>query len=199
MTRIKAMIATSIVVLVAVACGGATDAQPPVRTTVTIAVDSEWQVPAGFSVVLPLTNEGVGEMFRNDPGAPPDLPEFSMSSEVQADGEPERVVIAVYSDGVSAEARPMQVLTSWLEPSVGGDFAEPLALDRGDLQLATSRGQAQGAQGSRHGVIMTVISEPETQRVWRLMCLVSSEVMSDEAQKVCEQARDEFRPLLLAS
>ena len=57
----------------------------------------------------------------------------------------------------------MQVLTSWLEPSVGGDFAEPLALDRGDLQLATSRGQAQGAQGSRHGVIMTV-EAPETQR-----------------------------------
>ena len=74
---------------------GATDAQPPVRTTVTIAVDSVWQVPSGFSVVLPLTNEGVGEMLRNDPGAPPDLPEFSMSGEVQADGEPERVVIAV--------------------------------------------------------------------------------------------------------
>ena len=36
----------SIVVLVAVACGGGvTDAQPPVRTTVTIAVDSVWQVP----------------------------------------------------------------------------------------------------------------------------------------------------------
>ena len=74
---------------------GATDAQPSVRTTVTIAVDSVWQVPSGFSVVLPLTNEGVGEMLRNDPGAPPDLPEFSMSGEVQADGEPERVVIAV--------------------------------------------------------------------------------------------------------
>ena len=90
MYGIKALIATSIVVLVAVACGGATDAQPPVRTTVTIAVDSVWQVPSGFSVVLPLTNEGVGEMLRNDPGAPPDLPEFSMSGEVQADGEPER-------------------------------------------------------------------------------------------------------------
>ena len=37
-------------------------------------------------------------MLRNAPGAPPDLPEFSMSGEVQADGEPERVVIAVYSD-----------------------------------------------------------------------------------------------------
>ena len=35
----------SIVVLVAVACGGVTDAQRPVRTTVTIAVDSVWQVP----------------------------------------------------------------------------------------------------------------------------------------------------------
>ena len=37
-------------------------------------------------------------MLRNAPGAPPDLLEFSMSGEVQADGEPERVVIAVYSD-----------------------------------------------------------------------------------------------------
>ncbi len=119
MARIKASMAMSMVVLVAVACGGPTDTEPPASTsttvTITIAVDSEWQVPSGFNIVLPLTFERVSEMLRNDPGAPPDLPEFSMSGEVQADGKRERVLIAVYSDGVSAEARPKEVLTSWLK------------------------------------------------------------------------------------
>ena len=198
MARIKALIAMFIVVMVTVACGGPTDTEPPAGTTTTIAiaVDSEWQVPAGFSVVLPLTYKRVGEMLRNDPGSPPDLPEFSMSGEVAHDGESVRLVIIAYSDGVSTEARPKEVLTSWLKSSVvGGDFAEIVVVHRNGVQWAMSRGQAHGpAQGSPQGVIATVISEPETQRVWRLMCLVSSEVVTDEAANICEQVRDEFRP-----
>ena len=200
MVRIEASMAMFTVVLVAVACGGPTDTEPPAstNTTITIAVDSEWTVPSGFSIVLPLTFERVSEMLRNDPGTPPDLPEFSMSGEVEADGKRERVLIAVYSDGVSAEARPMEVLTSWLESIVGADFADLMVIDRIGLQLATSRGQAQSpAQSSRQGIIVTVISEPETQRVWRLMCLVSSEVIGDEVARICEQVRDELRPLSL--
>ncbi len=199
MMRTKALIAMFIVVLVAVACGEPTGTEPPASasapTTIAIAVDSEWQVPAGFGVVLPLTYEQVGEMLRNDPGSPPDLPEFSMSGEVGPDGESERVAIVVYSDGMSTEARPREVLTSWLKSSVGGDFPEIVVVHRNGVQWAMSRGQAQGpAQGSPQGVIAIVISEPETQRVWRLMCLVSSEVVSDEAADICEQVRDEFRP-----
>ena len=51
MYRMKPSIATFIVVLIVVACGGPTDVEPPASTgtTFTIPVDSEWQVPSGFS------------------------------------------------------------------------------------------------------------------------------------------------------
>ena len=187
-------------VFVAAACGGPTDTEPPSSTTVTIAVDSEWRVPSGFNVMLPVACGRVIEMLKNDSGAPPDLPDFSMSGEVAAAEDVERVLIAAYSDGVSNEARPTEVLMSWIESTVGAEFAEPVTLDRGGLHLATSPGKAQGlAQSSPQGVLLIVISEPDTQRVWRLMCAVSSKVMSDEAARVCEEVSDEFRPLPLTA
>ncbi len=189
-----------IVVFAAAACGRATDTEPPSSTTVTIAVDSEWQIPPGFNVMLPVAYGRVIEMLKNDSGAPPDLPDFSMSGKVAAAEDAERVLIAAYSDGVSSDARPTGVLTSWIELFGGAEFAEPVTSDRGGLHLATSRGQAQGlAQSSPQGVLLIVISEPDTQRVWRLMCAVSSEVMSDEVVRVCEEVRDEFRPIPLST
>ena len=198
MYQIKPSIATFIVVLVVVACGGLPDVETPasIGTTVTIPTDSEWQVPSGFNVVIPLTYKQVVEMLKNDLGSPPNLPEFTMSGEVATDGEPERVGIVVFSDGVSDGARPSEVLTSWFESFSGADFAEPVVLNRSGLQIAASRGHAQGpAQSSRQGAILIIIAEPETRRVWRVMCLVSSEVLSDEVARFCERISDEFRPI----
>ena len=107
--------------------------------------------------------------------------------------------LAAYSDGVYNDARPTGILTSWIELFVGAEFGEPVTWHRGGLYLATSRGHAQGpAQSSPQGVLLIVISEPDTQRVWRLMCAVSSKVMSDEVARVCEEVRDAFRPLPLS-
>ena len=187
-------------VFAAAACGGATDTEPPSSTAITIAVDSEWRVPSGFNVMLPVAYGRVIEMLKNDPGTPPDLPDFSMSGKVSAAEDAERVLVAAYSDGLSSDARPTGVLRSWIELFNGAEFAEPVTSDHGDLHLATARGKAQGlAQRSPQGVLLIVISEPHTQRVWRLMCAVSAKVMSDEVARVCEEIRDEFRPLPLSA
>ena len=117
------------VALVAVACGGPTDTEPSVSTvstgtTVTLGIDSKWQVPSEFDVGLPLTHEQMEVMIRNDRGGQSDVPEFTMSGEVATDEGPERVLIIIYSDGVSTEARPMEVLRPWLNLVQGADLGE---------------------------------------------------------------------------
>ena len=204
MVGIKKSTATVILVLLAIACGSPADADPTVSTdtdptastTVTIARDSEWQVPPGFNVLLPLSYKQVGVMLANDLDAPPDIPDFTMTREAEASGELESVVIAVYSDGVSAEAGPREVLTSWTESIVGAEFDGVVTTELIGLQTATWRGRSQGVdQSSPQGVIAAVISDLETQRVWRLLCIVSSEETSDEVARICDQVQAEFRPL----
>ena len=205
--KISASIAAVMVALVAVACGGPTDTEPPVSTvatgtTVTLGIDSKWQVPSEFDVGLPLTHEQVEVMIRNDRGGPPDIPEFTMSGEVATDEGPERVLIIIYSDGVSTEARPMEVLRPWLKLVQGADLGEGeiTLVDQGGLEWALWRGQTLGfGQSSPQGVILTVISDPKTSMVWRLGCLATSEVMSDKVATVCEQVRDGFRPYSLTA
>ena len=200
-----------ILVLIAVACGspsdtapiGNTDAQattevdPAASTTFTIAGDSEWQIPSGFQVMPPPTRKQVDEMSANDVGAPPDLPAFSMTRESETGGEREHVVIVVYADGVSAKASPREVLASWTTESIAGaEYVAIVTVDRIGLQMATWRGQAQGpGQVSPQGVIAAVIYDLETHKVWRLLCTVSSEEVSDEVARICDQVQAEFRPL----
>ena len=204
MDGIKKSTATAILILIAVACGNPTDADltasigtvSSAGTTFTIADDSEWQIPSGFRVVPPPTRKQVDEMLANDVGAPPDLPAFSMTRESETNGELESVVIAVYSDGVSSEARPKEVLESWFNSIRRADFDVVIVMDRIGLQLATSRGQGQGhTQNSPQGIILTVITNLETQKVWRLSCFVSSKEVSDEVARVCQQVADEFRSI----
>ena len=202
----KKTTATVILVLLAVACGSPFDAEPTTRTnaavapaastTVTIARDSEWQVPSDFSVVLPFTYKQLGVMLANDVGDPPDMPAFSMTRDSEVGGELKRVVIVVYSDGVSTGSVPREVLTSWTEESiVGAEFDAILDVNWDGLQMATWRGQAQGpGQNSPQGVIAAVIYDFETHKVWRLLCAVSSLETSDEAARICDQVQAEFRP-----
>ena len=202
--------ATVVLVLIAVASGNpfdtattvstkaeeSTDANTAASTTFTIAGDSEWQIPAGFRVVPTPTRNQVDELLANDVGPPPDLPEFSMTRESEASGERESVLIVVWADGVSAKADPREVLMSWTEDGIRrAEYDAVVVTDRIGLQSATWRGQAQSlAQSSPQGVIVTVISDLETQRVWRLLCIVSSEETSDEVARICDQVQAEFRP-----
>ena len=196
--------ATAVLVLMVVACGNPTGGDPTVSSntndpvagnTVTIAGDSEWQIPYGFNVVLPLTYQQIGAMLANDVGPPPDMPDFTMTREA-AGGMQESVVIAVYSDGVSTEAGPREVLTSWTESIAGAEYVAMVTVGRVGLEMATWRGQAQGpGQDSPQGIIPAVIYDLETHKVWRITCIVSSEETSEEVARICDQVQAEFRPL----
>ena len=181
--------------LLVVGCAGPGDIEPSTRTVVGIASNSEWPVPTGFNVLLPLTHERVTEIARNDPGTSSDLPEFTMLGDVEVSGETERVLVAVYADEGSGGARATEVLRSWIELLIEADFSEPVVSHRNGLLVATSRGQAQGpTRDSPRGVILVAISEAKTERVWRLMCSVSSEVVSDAVAQLCERIWGEVRP-----
>lgn len=200
MDGMKKSTATVILVLIAAACGNSTNAVSTSGTTVTIAGDSEWQIPAGFSVVPTPTRQQGDAMSANDVGPPPDIPEFSMTRELEAGGDREWVLIVVWADGVSADADPEEVLMSWTEEGIRlAEYDVVVVTDRGGLQSATWRGQAQSydrsGQELPQGIIAAVISHPETQRVWRLSCFVSSEEVSDEVARICDQFQAEFRPL----
>lgn len=139
-------------------------------------------------------------MSANDVGPPPDIPDFSMTRESETAGEREWVLIVVWADGVSAEANPREALMSWTEDGIRlAQYDVVLVKDRGGLQSAAWRGQAQSydrsGQESPQGMIAAVIFHSETQRVWRLSCFVSSEEVSDEVARICEQFQAEFRPL----
>ena len=192
--------ATVILVLLAVACGSpfgtSIGTVSTAGTTVTISADSEWQIPSGFRVVLPPTRNKVDAMSSKYVEGTSDIPDFSMKRKSEPDRELESVVIVVYSDGVSAEANPEEVLTSWTDSIQGAEYAAFVVTNGIGRQVATWRGQAQSlAQSSPQGVIITVISDLETQRVWRLLCIVSSEETSDEVARICDQVQAEFRPL----
>ena len=191
----SAYIATFIVVLAGLACG-ATDAKPA-STTLTVALDSEWQVPSGFGITLPATYEGVRELLESDSGGdPPDLPEFSLWGEVPSGGELVQVTIAAFSDGATGETPLPDVLESFIGSFTNHAFAEPVAQDRNGLHLATARGNARHPlESPPQGVDLTVFLESETQRIWRLMCFASTEVVRDEVARICEEVRDGFRPL----
>ena len=119
-----------------------------------------------------------------------------MKRKSESDKGLDSVLIAVYSDGVSAEANPQEVLTSWTESIQGAEYAALVVTDGIGRQVATWRGQAQSvAQSSPQGIIVTVISDLETQRVWRLFCIVSSEETSDDVARICDHVEAEFRPL----
>ena len=51
------------------------------------------------------------------------------------------------------------------------------------------------SQSSPQGADLTVFLEPETQRVWRLFCFASTEVVDNKVARICEQVRDGLRPL----
>ena len=202
--------ATVVLVLIAVACGSpfdtattvstkaeeSTDANTAASTTFTIAGDSEWQIPPGFSVIPTPATLQDDAMSANDVGPPPDLPNFSMRREIEAGGERGWVLIIVWADGVSAESDPEEVLTSWTEDRIRhADYDAVVVVDRVGLQSATWRGKAQSHGQEPQGIIAAVISHPETQRVWRLSCFVSSEEVSDEVARICDRFQAELRPL----
>ncbi len=174
-------------VLVSVTC---TSPPSPTGTTVSLAGDSQWQVPPGFELLLPFTFEQVALMLRNDPGSPPDIPEFTMS------GGREKMLIAVYSDWVLHEPQAMEELAYWLESVTGAAFDEPSIDHQGSLSFATTRGVAQSlGQAAPQGFILTAVVESDTGRAWRLACAVASEEISDEAAQICEETRSSFHPL----
>ncbi len=195
--------ATVILVLIAVACGNPTDADPTASietvstagTTITIAGDSEWQIPSGFRVVPPPNRNQVDPMESKYLGGPPDIPDFTMARKADTDRGLESVLIAVYSDGVSADSDTKEVLTSWTELIRRAEFDGIALVDRVGLQMATWRGQAQAHGQSPQGIIAAVIYDLETHKVWRLFCAVSSEETSDEVARICDQVQAEFRPL----
>ncbi len=202
MRATRASMATFLVALVALGCG-VPDAQPPTfdterpaSTVLTVALDSEWQVPSGFGIILPITHEGLREDLDHDRGDPPDQPEFSMWGEVPSGGELVQVTIAAFSDGASGETPLPEVLESFIGSFTNPDFAEPVAHDRNGLHIATARGNARHPlESPPQGVDLTVFFESETQKVWRLMCFASTEVVRDEVARICEEVRDGFRPL----
>ena len=147
-------------------------------------------------MTIPFTQDRARKLIENDRGGPPDTPEFSMWGGVVSDGELAQVTIALFSDGVSDEARPAEALRSWFGSFDSADFTEPVRLDRDGLHIAISRGQARHAsQNSPQGADLIVFLEPEIQRVCRLLCLASIEVVDNEVARICEQVRDGFRPL----
>ena len=199
MNGTKKFTATAILVLLAVACGNSTNAVSSSGTTVTIAGDSEWQIPSGFSVIpTPATLQD--DAMSNDRGPPPDLPDFSMRRELETAGERDAVLIIVWADGVSAQLDPKEVLMSWTKDGIRlPEYDAVVVTNRAGLQMASWRGQVQSydrnTQNSPQGMIAAVISHPETQRVWRLSCFVTSEEVSDEVARICDQFQAEFRPL----
>lgn len=193
-------VATAILVLLIVACSNPTNAVSVSGTTVTISGDSEWQIPSGFTVIPPPTREQTDAMLSKDVGPPPDLPAFSMTRESKVDGEDNSVLIAVWTDGISTNADPREVLISWTENGIRlAEYDAVVVNNRAGIQVATWRGQAQSYhrydQNLTMGMIATAIYHPESQRVWRLSCLTTSEKMSDEVARICGQLEAEFRPL----
>ncbi|MXZ02839.1 MAG: hypothetical protein F4Y88_03965 [Chloroflexi bacterium] len=114
----------------------------------------------------------------------------------EPDRELESVVIIVYSDGVSAKADPKEVLMSWTKDGIRlPEYDAVVVTNRAGLQMASWRGQAQAHGQTPQGLVAAVISHPETQRVWRLSCFVTSEEVSDEVARICDQFQAQFRPL----
>ncbi len=195
MDGIKKFATTVSLVLIVAACGTSTDAVSISDTTVTIAGDSEWQIPPGFSVVpTPATLQS--DAMSNDRGPPPDLPDFSMKRDMEVGEERERVLIIVWADGESAESDPKEVLVSWTEGGLRlAEYDTVVVKERFGLQSASWRGQAQAHGQPPQGLVAAVISHPETQRVWRLTCFVTSEEVSDEVSRICDQFQAQLRPL----
>ncbi len=191
--------------LIAIACKNPTDADPTAitqtvsraDTAVTVPFDSEWQIPTGFEVLVPYAREQFDAIMAKDVGPPPDLPVFSMTRASEPEKNGENVTIVVYSDGASPDAGPEEVLASWTRQSIAGaEYVDIVTVDRSGLQMATWRGRAQGpGQDSPQGIIAAVIYDLETYKVWRLLCAVSSNEVSDEVAQICEQVQREFRPL----
>ena len=194
--RQRLLTAFLVTVSVSVGCVSPETPQPTTLTTVSILGDSEWKVPPGFDVALPFTNERFALIIRNDPGPSPDVPEFTMSGEVEASGGRERLLIVVYSDGVSHETQATDVLASFQEKVVGGTFIDAEVTHQGSLSFATTRGVVQVPEEAKTvGLILTSIVEQDTGRAWRLMCTVESREVSDEIEQICEDTRSQFRPL----
>ena len=181
-------------VLVSVGC---TSSPPsPTGTTVTLAGDSQWQVPPGFELILPFTLEQAAMLLRNDTGSPPDIPEFTMSGDVEGSTGIEKMVIVVYSDWMSYETQVEDVLAHWQGFVTGAAFDEPSIDQRGSLSFATTRGVAQSlGQDAPQGFILTAIVDADTGRAWRFLCTVASEEVSDETARICEETRSSFHPL----
>ena len=188
-------LAISVLCILLATCGNSTNTVSTSGTTVTIAGDSEWQIPSGFSVIPTPATLQDDAMSANDVGPLPDFPDFSMRREIEASGERDSVLIVVWADGVSVQTDPREVLMSWTEDGIRLAEYDTVVTDRIGLQSATWRGQAQAHGQSPQGLIAAVISHPETQRVWRLSCFVSSEEVSDEVARICDQIQAEFRPL----
>ena len=130
-------------------------------------------------------------------GGPPDIPDFSMTGEAETSGERESVLIVVWADGVSDKEDPREALMSWTENGIRlAEYDTVVVTDWIGLQSASWRGQAHIlGQESPQGMIAAVISHPETQRAWRLLCFVTSEQVSDEVARICDQVQAEVRPL----
>ena len=187
-----------ILVLIAVACGNPFGSDLPANTTFTIPTDSEWQIPPGFDVAIPPTRNKVDPMESKYLGGPPDTPDFTMARKSDTDKGLESIFIVVWADGLSANSDPREVLMSWTQDDGirHAEYDAVVVTDRIGLQSASWRGQAQSlGQESPQGIIAAVISHPETQRVWRLSCFVTSEEVSEEVARICDQVQAEFRPL----
>lgn len=198
--KFRALVALLIGALVPFGCFAPDTAERPDATIITIANDSEWSVPPGFSVTLPLSYRQIAETLKNDTPTLPDFPTFTMSRGADtADGRPGEL-IAIFADGISEASQAEDVMSSWFNSFTGADFPGPTVQTRNDLQIASARGHAQSpTESSPQEVILTVISEPQTQRIWRLLCLRASGSMSDDAVRACNQVTDEFSPLPLPS
>ena len=187
--------------MVLLACGQASTAstEHAAGTTLTVVLDSEWQVPSGFGVRIPPTHFWARQLLEDTLEDAASQPEFSTEGEVPFDGGLARVTIALFSDGVSDETQPAEVLKSWLEIFVGADFTEPVRVDRDGLHIAVLRGHAQHvSQSAPAAFILTAFRDPETRRMWRLLCAEdAAEVVHDEVARVCQQFSDGFRPLEL--
>ena len=98
--EVLGLIGVVVIPIMAVACGNSTNAE--VRegaadsiTEVKIASDSVWRVPAGLSIVLPMTNERLYRMLGTDPGGPPDIPEFTIQGAIVEGQDEEQIFIAI--------------------------------------------------------------------------------------------------------
>ncbi len=195
------LIGVVVIPIMVVACGNSTNAE--VRemavdniTEVKIASDSVWRVPAGLSIVLPMTNERLHRMLVSEPTGPPDIPEFTIQGAiVEGQDEGQIIIAAIYSDGITDEADASAILTSWRNSFKGAEFGEIVSHGQGDVQWATTTGTVRSSvQSVPQAASATVFSQPETRRVWRLVCIMPSDAKSDEAIRICDQIREGFRP-----